>query len=113
MTATGANSFLATWKEIPANSVNGFLRGYRISYTEYNSNRWKTVELQGASQRYTTVTGLTASTAYKVQLVGFTGAGESPPAMTFAVTPEGGKYRYLNDCFVQSSLSFACTFFVS
>ncbi|NXM11471.1 SDK2 protein, partial [Ploceus nigricollis] len=75
------HSALVRWDEIAAGDRLGFLQGYRISYTDSSRKRSPAVTLSASSTSYR-LTGLKEKTTYRVQISGFTSAGEGPLALS-------------------------------
>ncbi|XP_029814884.1 interleukin-31 receptor subunit alpha-like [Manacus vitellinus] len=71
------HSALVKWNEIAAEDRLGFLRGYRISYTDSSRKKSPSVTLNSSTTSYH-LTGLKEKTVYRVQISGFTDAGEGP-----------------------------------
>ncbi|XP_032942104.1 interleukin-31 receptor subunit alpha-like [Catharus ustulatus] len=70
-------SALVKWTEIAAEDRLGFLQGYRISYTDASMKKSPAVTLNSSITSYH-LTGLKEKTTYRVQISGFTNAGEGP-----------------------------------
>uniref|UniRef100_A0A8C4XJS7 Fibronectin type-III domain-containing protein n=1 Tax=Falco tinnunculus TaxID=100819 RepID=A0A8C4XJS7_FALTI len=75
------HSALVKWTEIAAEDCLGFLQGYRISYTDSSRKKSLAVTLNSSTTSYH-LTGLKEKTVYRVQISGFTNAGEGPPALS-------------------------------
>ncbi|RLW05195.1 hypothetical protein DV515_00005343 [Chloebia gouldiae] len=71
------HSALVKWTEIAAEDRLGFLQGYRISYTDSSRKKSPAVTLNASVTSYH-LTGLKEKTTYRVQISGFTNAGEGP-----------------------------------
>ncbi|XP_063279557.1 interleukin-31 receptor subunit alpha-like [Prinia subflava] len=71
------HSALVKWTKIAAEDHLGFLQGYRISYTDSSRKRSPAVTLNSSITNYH-LTGLKEKTTYRVQISGFTNAGEGP-----------------------------------
>ncbi|XP_066038471.1 interleukin-6 receptor subunit beta-like [Chamaea fasciata] len=71
------HSALVKWTQIAAEDHLGFLQGYRISYTDSTRKRSPAVTLNSSITSYH-LTGLKGKTTYRVQIAGFTNAGEGP-----------------------------------
>ncbi|NWZ63338.1 SDK2 protein, partial [Acrocephalus arundinaceus] len=71
------NSALVKWTKIAAEDLLGFLQGYRISYTDSSRKKSPAVTLNSSTTSYH-LTGLKGQTTYRVQISGFTNAGEGP-----------------------------------
>ncbi|NXK97337.1 SDK2 protein, partial [Formicarius rufipectus] len=71
------HSALVKWNEIAAEDCLGFLQGYRISYTDLSRKKTLAVTLNSSTTSYH-LTGLKEKTIYRVQISGFTNAGEGP-----------------------------------
>ncbi|XP_068280147.1 interleukin-6 receptor subunit beta-like [Nyctibius grandis] len=74
-------SALVKWTEIPAEDCLGFLQGYRISYTDSSRKKSLPVTLNSSTTSYR-LTGLKEKNIYRVQISGFTNAGEGPPTLS-------------------------------
>ncbi|XP_027647075.2 interleukin-31 receptor subunit alpha-like [Falco peregrinus] len=75
------HSALVKWTEIAAEDRLGFLQGYRISYTDSSRKKSLAVTLNSSTTSYH-LTGLKEKTVYRVQISGFTNAGEGPPTLS-------------------------------
>ncbi|KAM6226286.1 interleukin-6 receptor subunit beta-like [Spheniscus humboldti] len=75
------HSALVKWTEIAAEDCLGFLQGYRISFTDSSRKRSLAVTLNYSTTSYR-LTGLKEKTSYRVQISGFTNAGEGPPTLS-------------------------------
>ncbi|XP_072717122.1 interleukin-6 receptor subunit beta-like [Ciconia boyciana] len=75
------HSALVKWTEIAAEDCLGFLQGYRISYTDSSRKKSLAVTLNSSTTSYH-LTGLKEKTIYRVQISGFTNAGEGPPTLS-------------------------------
>uniref|UniRef100_A0A8D2N577 Fibronectin type-III domain-containing protein n=1 Tax=Zonotrichia albicollis TaxID=44394 RepID=A0A8D2N577_ZONAL len=75
------HSALVKWTEIPAEDRLGFLQGYRISYTDSSTKKSPAVTLNASITSYH-LTGLKEKTTYRVQISGFTSAGEGPQTLS-------------------------------
>ncbi|NWS17492.1 SDK2 protein, partial [Pachyramphus minor] len=84
------HSALVKWNEIAAEDRLGFLRGYRISYTDSSRKMSLAVTLNSSTTSYH-LTGLKEKTMYRVQISGFTDAGEGPLTLSqpFSTTKYG------------------------
>ncbi|XP_031953114.1 interleukin-6 receptor subunit beta-like [Corvus moneduloides] len=71
------HSAVVKWTEIPAEDCLGFLQGYRISYTDSSRQKSPALTLNSSTTTYH-LTGLKEKTTYRVQISGFTSAGEGP-----------------------------------
>ncbi|XP_023799563.1 interleukin-31 receptor subunit alpha-like [Cyanistes caeruleus] len=71
------HSALVKWSEIAAEDRLGFLQGYRISYTDSSRKNSPAITLNSSITSYH-LTGLKEKTTYRVQISGFTNAGEGP-----------------------------------
>ncbi|XP_027737944.1 interleukin-31 receptor subunit alpha-like [Empidonax traillii] len=83
------DSALVKWNEIAAEDRLGFLRGYRISYTDSSRKKSLAVTLNSSTTSYH-LTGLKEKNIYRVQISGFTDAGEGP--LTFSQPFSTPKY---------------------
>ncbi|XP_029859442.1 interleukin-31 receptor subunit alpha-like [Aquila chrysaetos chrysaetos] len=75
------HSALVKWTEIAAKDCLGVLQGYRISYTDSSRKKSLAVTLNSSTTSYH-LTGLKEKTIYRVQISGFTKAGEGPPTLS-------------------------------
>ncbi|XP_074992985.1 interleukin-6 receptor subunit beta-like [Calonectris borealis] len=75
------HSALVKWTEIAAEDCLGFLQGYRISYTDSSRKKSLAVTLNSSTTSYR-LTRLKEKTIYRVQISGFTNAGEGPPTLS-------------------------------
>nr|XP_033785098.1 interleukin-6 receptor subunit beta-like [Geotrypetes seraphini] len=64
------------WTEIPDEDCLGFLRGYRIYYTDTLRNKTLDITLNTSSYTSHLLTNLSEHTFYKVEIAGITQAGE-------------------------------------
>ncbi|KAJ7400811.1 leukemia inhibitory factor receptor-like protein [Pitangus sulphuratus] len=71
------HSAFVKWNEIAVEDRLGFLRGYRISYTDSSRKKSLAVTLNSSTTSYH-LTGLKEKNIYRVQISGFTDAGEGP-----------------------------------
>ncbi|XP_053909377.1 interleukin-31 receptor subunit alpha-like isoform X2 [Cuculus canorus] len=69
------------WTAIATEDCLGFLQGYRITYTDLSSKNSLAVTLNPPTTSYR-LTGLKEKTIYRVQISGFTRAGEGPPTLS-------------------------------
>ncbi|NWZ01134.1 SDK2 protein, partial [Loxia curvirostra] len=95
------HSALVKWTEIAAEDRLGFLQGYRISYTDSSRKKSPAVTLNASITSYH-LTGLKEKTTYRVQISGFTNAGEG--ALTLSQpfsTPKYGTVEPLCICITQ------------
>ncbi|NXF73108.1 SDK2 protein, partial [Sclerurus mexicanus] len=83
------HSALVKWNEIATEDCLGFLQGYRISYTDLSRKKTLAVTLNSSTTSYH-LTGLKEKTIYRVQISGFTSAGEGP--LTFSQPFSTPKY---------------------
>ncbi|NXI52253.1 SDK2 protein, partial [Chloroceryle aenea] len=92
------NSALVKWTKIPAEDCLGFLRGYRITYTDSRRTESLVVTLNSSTTSYH-LTGLKGKNIYHVQISGFTNAGEGPPTVSEPFsTPKYGTREALCIC---------------
>ncbi|NXH11532.1 IL31R protein, partial [Bucco capensis] len=75
------HSALVKWTEIAAKDCLGFLQGYRIVYADLSRTKSLAVTLNSFTTSYH-LTGLKEKTIYRVQISGFTNAGEGPPTLS-------------------------------
>ncbi|XP_069736746.1 interleukin-6 receptor subunit beta-like [Phaenicophaeus curvirostris] len=69
------------WTAIATEDCLGFLQGYRITYMDLSSKKSLAVTLNSSTTSYR-LTGLKEKTIYRVQISGFTNAGEGPPTLS-------------------------------
>ncbi|NWS75848.1 SDK2 protein, partial [Crotophaga sulcirostris] len=69
------------WIAIAAEDCLGFLQGYRITYTDLSSKESLAVTLNSSTTSYHLIR-LKEKTIYRVQISGFTKAGEGPPTVS-------------------------------
>ncbi|NXU43222.1 SDK2 protein, partial [Drymodes brunneopygia] len=92
------HSALVKWTEIAAEDRLGFLQGYRISYTDSSRKKSPAVTLNSSTTSYH-LTGLKEKTTYRVQISGFTNAGEGPLTLSQPFsTPKYGTVETLFVC---------------
>ncbi|KAF1476284.1 Protein sidekick-2, partial [Pygoscelis antarcticus] len=95
------HSALVKWTEIAAEDCLGFLQGYRISFTDSSKKRSLAVTLNSSTTSYR-LTGLKEKTIYRVQISGFTNAGEGPPTLSQPFsTPKYGTVEAICICVTQ------------
>ncbi|NXV76833.1 IL6RB protein, partial [Atlantisia rogersi] len=75
------HSALVKWTEIAAEDCLGFLQGYRVSYTDSSRKKSEPVTLNSSTTSYH-LTRLKEKTIYRVQISGFTNAGEGPATLS-------------------------------
>ncbi|NWW39918.1 SDK2 protein, partial [Panurus biarmicus] len=84
------HSALVKWTKIAAEDSLGFLQGYRISYIDSARKKSPAVTLNSSITSYH-LTGLKEKTTYRVQISGFTNAGEGPLTLSQSFsTPKYG-----------------------
>ncbi|NWR94062.1 IL6RB protein, partial [Furnarius figulus] len=83
------HSALVKWNKIAAEDCLGFLLGYRITYTDLSRKKTLAVTLNSSTTSYH-LSGLKEETIYRVQISGFTNAGEGP--LTFSQPFSTTKY---------------------
>ncbi|NXM68128.1 SDK2 protein, partial [Serilophus lunatus] len=92
------HSALVKWSEIAAEDRLGFLQGYRIGYTDSSRKKSLIVTLNSSTTSYH-LTGLKEKTMYRVQISGFTNAGEGPLTLSQPFsTPKYGTVEFLCIC---------------
>ncbi|NXL07884.1 SDK2 protein, partial [Mesembrinibis cayennensis] len=95
------HSALVKWTKIAAEDCLGFLQGYRISYTDSSRKKSLAVTLNSSTTSYH-LTKLNGKTMYRVQISGFTRAGEGPPTLSQPFsTPKYGTVEALCICITQ------------
>ncbi|KAM9262269.1 interleukin-6 receptor subunit beta-like [Morus bassanus] len=103
------HSALVKWTKIAAEDCLGFLQGYRISYTDSSRKSSLAVTLNSSTTSYH-LTRLKGKTIYRVQISGFTNAGEGPPTLSQPFsTPKYDKGEF--EGFV-TGLCFSMMFFL-
>ncbi|NXL91246.1 IL6RB protein, partial [Alectura lathami] len=75
------HSALVKWTAIAAEDCLGFLRGYRISYTDSSRKKSLAATINSSTTSYC-LTGLKEKTIYRMLISGFTNAGEGPPTFS-------------------------------
>ncbi|XP_013223605.3 interleukin-31 receptor subunit alpha-like isoform X1 [Columba livia] len=75
------HSAFVKWTKIAAKDCLGFLQGYRITYTDSSRKKSLTVTVNSSTTSYH-LTRLKAKTMYRVQISGFTNAGEGPRTLS-------------------------------
>ncbi|NWU95208.1 IL6RB protein, partial [Upupa epops] len=75
------HSAVVKWTEIPTEDCLGFLRGYKITYTDSLRKKSLVVTLNSSTTSYH-LTGLKEKTIYRVQISGFTNAGDGPQTLS-------------------------------
>ncbi|XP_035409445.2 interleukin-6 receptor subunit beta-like [Cygnus atratus] len=75
------HSALVKWTEIAAEDCLGFLQGYRISYKDSSGKKWLAASVNSSTTSYH-LTGLKGKTIYRIQISGFTNAGEGLPTLS-------------------------------
>ncbi|NXM07229.1 SDK2 protein, partial [Tyrannus savana] len=99
------HSVFVKWNEIAAEDRLGFLRGYRISYTDSSRKKSLAVTLNSSTTSYH-LTGLKEKTTYRVQISGFTDAGEGPLTLSQPFsTPKYGTALHNMNLFLVLSIS--------
>ncbi|NXA32324.1 SDK2 protein, partial [Eudromia elegans] len=89
---------LVQWTEIGAEDSLGFLQGYKISYIDSARTKSPAVTVNSSITRYH-LTGLKERTIYRVQVSGFTSAGEGPRTVSQPFrTPKYGTMEALCSC---------------
>ncbi|NXE80425.1 SDK2 protein, partial [Cochlearius cochlearius] len=95
------HSAVVEWTKIAAEDCLGFLQGYRISYTDSSRRKSLAVTLNSSTTSYH-LTGLKEKNIYRVQISGFTNAGEGPPTLSQSFsTPKYGTVEALCICVTQ------------
>ncbi|KAM6035333.1 interleukin-6 receptor subunit beta-like [Theristicus caerulescens] len=103
------HSAFVKWTKIAAEDCLGFLQGYRISYTDSSRKKSLAVTLNSSTTSYH-LTKLNGKTMYRVQISGFTSAGEGPPTLSQPFsTPKYDKGEF--EVFV-TVLCFSMMFFL-
>ncbi|NWQ79873.1 SDK2 protein, partial [Columbina picui] len=98
------HSAFVKWTKIAAEDCLGFLRGYRITYTDSSRKKSLTVTLNSSTTSYH-LTRLKAKTIYHVQISGFTNAGEGPLTLSQPFsTPKYGTVAALCICVNPASI---------
>ncbi|NXK48379.1 IL6RB protein, partial [Chauna torquata] len=75
------HSAIVKWTEIAAEDCLGFLQGYRISYIDSSRKKCMAASVNSSTTSYR-LTGLKGKTTYRVQVSGFTNAGEGLPTFS-------------------------------
>ena len=74
--AVTSSSITVQWEMVPCIHRNGDITGYSVQYTGGGSTQ--TVNVSGESTTEATITGLTLSTTYSVQVAAVNDAGTGP-----------------------------------
>ncbi|XP_028942410.1 interleukin-6 receptor subunit beta-like [Antrostomus carolinensis] len=75
------HSALVKWTKIPTEDCLGFLQGYRISCIDSSRKKFLAVTLNSSTTSYH-LDGLKEKNTYRVQISGFTNAGEGPATLS-------------------------------
>ncbi|XP_021236266.1 protein sidekick-2-like [Numida meleagris] len=75
------HSAFVKWTEISAEDCMGFLQGYRINYIDSSRKKFLAASINSSTTSYH-LTGLKEKTIYRVQISGFTKAGEGSPSFS-------------------------------
>ncbi|NXL65391.1 LIFR factor, partial [Chordeiles acutipennis] len=95
------HSALVKWTKIPTEDCLGFLRGYRISCIDSSRKKFLAVTLNSSTTSYH-LDGLKEKSTYRVQISGFTNAGEGPATLSQPFkTPKYGTVEALCICITQ------------
>ncbi|NXY72499.1 SDK2 protein, partial [Glareola pratincola] len=98
------HSALVKWTKIAAEDCLGFLQGYRIRYTDSSGKKSLAVTLNSSTTSYH-LTTLKEKNIYRVQISGFTNAGEGPPTLSQPFsTPKYGTLEAMCACYLASIL---------
>ncbi|XP_020509495.3 interleukin-31 receptor subunit alpha [Labrus bergylta] len=92
------HSAVLQWSPIPEEDVRGFLLGYIIHYTDYHhtgTSEESNITVDPAFSTYE-LKDLESGTAYKVQLSGFTEAGEGVLSSEILFKTDNKEYSYLS-----------------
>ena len=86
------STIFVEWESIPDAKLNGNLRGYRIKYKKYSLliTKWNETVSHDITSKIFYVHNLAPDTNYLFRITGFTNAGDSPPAVAYTSTLEGG-----------------------
>lgn len=105
MTAQTSTSILASWQLPPANSRNGIITGFRLSYKKKDpvGSPKITLTINDAAIRNKTVIGLVKYTEYEFQVLAFTSAGNGPMSSVRVVTTKEGGNFYFEGLLTKSS----------
>ena len=100
VTKTFATSYSITinWELVPCEHRNGDITGYSVRYGEMGTNMTDTTVLNitGASVTEATISNLTLSTTYSIQVAAVNGAGTGVFSnATLVKTVEGSQFLYL------------------
>ena len=68
VTDVTSSTISVQWGNVPCIHQNGDITGYSVQYEEIGSGKTQTMEVSGASTTQTTISGLTPSTNYSVQV---------------------------------------------
>ncbi|POI32475.1 hypothetical protein CIB84_003773, partial [Bambusicola thoracicus] len=75
------HSAFVKWSEISAEDCMGFLQGYKINYIDSSKKKFLAASTNSSTTSYH-LTGLKEKTVYRVQISGFTKAGEGSPSLS-------------------------------
>lgn len=75
------HSAFVKWSEISAEDSMGFLQGYKINYIDSSKKKFLAASINSSTTSYH-LTGLKEKTVYRVQISGFTKAGEGSPSLS-------------------------------
>ena len=81
MTASTSTSVTALWEQLPTDSRNGVIKGFKLFINRKGSEDKLNIHLVNASNSPVyrkKVTGLQESTEYKLQVLAFTSVGDGP-----------------------------------
>ena len=94
---TSHTSLLIEWKEIPRDFIHGVLLGYRVLFWRFNETR-DTYETRqtGPDVHLLHLRDLWIYTKYKIEVLGFTSAGEGSISDEIVVSTDEFSKLYLN-----------------
>ena len=99
VTVTGVTSSTISvqWGSVPCIHQNGDITGYSVQYEVMGSGNTQTMNVTGAGVTEATLSNLTASTTYSVQVAAVNSAGtgvfnNSQSAMTLSKKMAGSRY---------------------
>ncbi|XP_042731284.1 interleukin-31 receptor subunit alpha-like [Lagopus leucura] len=105
------HSAFVKWSQISAEDCMGFLQGYKIKYTDSSMKKFLAASINSSTTSYH-LTGLKEKTIYRVEISGFTKAGEGSPSFSpqfSTLKYEKGEFEGLMTglCFSMFALVFA------
>ena len=87
---TSSTSISISWEKVQAESQNGVISGYNITYQSQTENDNGFVPA-GPNDRQANLTGLKEFIKYNISVVAFTVKGEGPPSVIVVSTDQDSK----------------------